>query len=364
MEKGNANLHFLDRYLGIPLVLFLGFFRVLKKRIPVAFEPKRIAILNISSIGDNVLMSAPLQDLKNRFPNAEIVLFCGDTNFGVTKMLPGIASTHKLPVTKVLESIKYIRKEGQFDLLIDFGPWPRLNAIYAAFFRSKCKIGFRSIGQWRHFVYDYAIIHSDQKHELDNFRALLDPLQLSSNARPRLDIPSGSLELDAQEYVIFHPWPGGYKSYMKEWPESNWLELAEKLSAFGLKIYITGAKDDVVNSQKMEQKSNGLLYSLAGKYNLSDTAKLVQNARLIVAVNTGIMHMAAALGVKMVALHGPTSVLRWGPVSDQALNVFPQNAQCGYLHFGYEYHKSEVNCMDLIKVDEVTEAAIQQLGKR
>jgi heptosyltransferase I len=74
--------------------------------------------------------------------------------------------------------------------------------------------------------------------------------------------------------------------------------------------------------------------------------------------------MAAALGVKMVALHGPTSVLRWGPVSDQALNVFPQNAQCGYLHFGYEYHKSEVNCMDLIKVDEVTEAAIQQLGKR
>jgi len=364
MEKGNANLHFLDRYLGIPIVIFLGFFRLVKRRIPAQFIPDRVAILNISSIGDNVLMSAPIQDLRKRFPNAEIILFCGDTNFGVTHMLPGITKTHKLPVTKVLKSIQSIWKEGQFDLFIDFGPWPRLNAIYAAFFKSKYKIGFRSMGQWRHFVYDYAVMHSDQKHELDNFRGLLSPLQLISNALPHLFVPSGKSDFEGQNYVIIHPWPGGYKSFMKEWPESNWLELAKKLSELGLKIYITGAKDDIVNSRKLEEKSNGLLLSLAGRYSLTDTAKLVQNARLIVTVNTGIMHMAAALGVKMVALHGPTSVLRWGPVCDQALNVFPSNSKCGYLHFGYEYHKSEVNCMDLIKVDEVAEAVIQQLGER
>jgi ADP-heptose:LPS heptosyltransferase len=74
--------------------------------------------------------------------------------------------------------------------------------------------------------------------------------------------------------------------------------------------------------------------------------------------------MGAALGVNMVALHGPTSVHRWGPVSKKAYNVFPKNAQCGYLHFGYEYHKSKVNCMELITVDEVMKAVIEQFAKK
>ncbi len=361
MEKGNATLHFLDRYLGVPAILFLGLSKVFKNRLPDFFSPKRVAILNISSIGDNVLMSAPIQDLRTRFPQAEIILFCGNTNYGVAKMLPGLDAVHMLPVTQVLSSAKYIRSFGRFDLMIDFGPWPRLNALLSFFFRAKFKIGFRSTSQFRHYIYDYAVLHSAEKHELDNFRALLAPLHIQAVSDPQLIVPAHMQPPVEKPYLVFHPWPGGYKSYRKEWAVLNWVALAEKLGPLPYTIYITGAAADVEASESLEQKSSGRLKSMAGKLNLTETALLVKNAELLVSVNTGIMHLGAAFDVPLVALHGPTSVKRWGPVSTKAINLFPKGEGCGYLHFGYEYNKSDVDCMALISVEEVQKAIFEQL---
>lgn len=362
MEKGNSSLHFFDRYAGIPILVFLGLFKLIKDKLPNDFSPKRIAILNISSIGDTVLMSAPIQDLKSRFPEAQIEIFCGATNVGVLSMFPAISNIQKLPVTNVFESIAEIRKAGEFDLVIDFGPWPRLNAIFAYFFKAKFSIGFKSKNQFRHFGYDFPVIHSEHNHELDNFRALLSPLHIQPKANPTLNLSAKSNPLPESNYILFHPWPGGYKSYMKEWSKENWLTLAKKLSDLDHKIYVTGAKADMDVTDELVRQSKGTLHSIAGLYNLSETASIVQNAALLVSVNTGIMHMGAALGTKMVALHGPTSVKRWGPVSTNAINIFPQDSQCGYLHFGYEYYKSTVNCMALISVEEVFEAVLKQLN--
>ncbi len=360
MEKGNANLHLLDRYFGIPLVVFLGLFRIIKRKIKPEFKPKRIAILNISSIGDNILMSGQIADLKNKFPDAEIHIFCGDTNFGIVKLIPDVLAVIKLPLTNVKESIRLIRSQPEFDLMIDFGPWPRLNSLYAAFFKAKIKIGFKSKGQWRHYVYDYAILHSSQKHEIDNFRALLEPLDIQTRLMPLLKVPEFSSGLKLP-YVIFHPWPGGYKSFMKEWPKNNWLDLAEKMSNIGYEILITGSKDDVNASKRLADESYGILHSIAGKYNLAETCSILKDASLLVSVNTGIMHLGAAMGTKIVALNGPTSVKRWGAISDKAISLSPQGHECGYLNYGFEYHLSRVNCMELITVKEVFSAVEKQL---
>ena len=362
MEKGNSNLHFFDRYFGIPILILLGVFKIRKNKISSDFSPKRIAILNISSIGDTVLMSAPIQDLKFKYPQADLEVFCGATNVGVLNMINGIYAIHKLPITKVFKSISEIRKAGKFDLVIDFGPWPRLNAILTFFFQAKHSIGFKSINQFRHFCYDYSVVHSNLNHELDNFRTLLSPLNIISEAVPLLNVSSKSNSFFDSNYILFHPWPGGYKSYMKEWSKENWLTLADKLANKGYKIYVTGAKADIEVTNELVSESKGVLHSISGIYNLEDTATIVKNAKLLISVNTGIMHIGAALNTKMISLNGPTSIKRWGAVSNSSLNIFPQNSECGYLHFGYEYSKSTVNCMELISVEEVYEAVLKQLS--
>ena len=64
MEKGKKSYHLLDRYLGIPLTFFLGLIRNRWKKKPAAI--KRIAIVNLFSIGDNVLMSAAIAATDSR----------------------------------------------------------------------------------------------------------------------------------------------------------------------------------------------------------------------------------------------------------------------------------------------------------
>src|SRR4030067_2955272 len=78
---------------------------------------------------------------------------------------------------------------------------------------------------------------------------------------------------------------------------------------------------------------------LAGKPPLRDTAIVLKSPVLLVTVNTGIMHVGAALGVPLVALHGPTSSKRWGAYMKNGCQIAIESPipGCGYLNLGFEY---------------------------
>ncbi|NOW95323.1 glycosyltransferase family 9 protein [Mucilaginibacter sp. SG564] len=368
MEKGNGLFHKLDRFLGIPIVLTLGILRKKNKSVPVKIG--RIAVLNIGSIGDNVLMSAVIQDLRSDYADAEIIAFTGSTNYQLVKLIPGLNKVIKLPVTNGLATVKMIREEGGFDLLFDFGPWPRLNSIYAKFVKAKYKYGFQSDKQYRHYVYDKAIIHSSQTHEIENFRSLVSDVYKGINHAPQINVisteKSDTLVKGLKKYCIIHPWPGGFKSYMKEWPDSNWVKLIEKIYDKFDHIVITGSPADKEKSDRIIQllesaNSNNKIINLSGGVNLQELAHLIVKSELVVSVNTGIAHMAAALSKKQVCLHGPTNVLRWGPYDDNTISVVPDEGHFGYLNYGYEYSRAKENCMENISVDKVYKA-IEQIS--
>jgi ADP-heptose:LPS heptosyltransferase len=79
-------------------------------------------------------------------------------------------------------------------------------------------------------------------------------------------------------------------------------------------------------------------------------------------VNTGVMHLAAATGATTVALNGPTSEARWGPIGERAVSVNSDLPGCGYLNLGFEYDRGRPDCMRAISVDRVTEAVLALTG--
>ena len=168
-EKGNRLFHKIDRWVGIPIVLMLSLFKRKFKKLPLPESPA-FAILNLVSIGDNVVMSAVINDIRCQYPNSLITAFTGSTNYEIVKSIPGFDNIVKMSVTNVMASYKLIKKSGYFDVLIDFGSWPRLNAIYSFFFKAHQKIGFKTPKQFRHFVYDIKINYSSEIHEINNFR--------------------------------------------------------------------------------------------------------------------------------------------------------------------------------------------------
>src|SRR5689334_15262598 len=95
-DRGNRILRLLDRALGIPIVFALGLLQVRARQFPARIDS--IGILETAAIGDTVLLSAVLSDLRDAFPGAHIVLFAGDSNVEVARLLSGVDSVVRLPV--------------------------------------------------------------------------------------------------------------------------------------------------------------------------------------------------------------------------------------------------------------------------
>ena len=300
----------------------------------------------LGAIGDTLLASAVVFSLRREYPAARFVWFVNASNQSIADCIAGTDQVVVLPLNSPFRALNLIRAH-RFDILFDFGPWPRISAIFAALARARFAIGFRTRGQARHYAFDLAIPHSSQCHEIENFHALAAPfLNGIAAAWPHLSRPGGPSALPhGRRWIVFHPWPAGYKHHWRAWPEDRWLTLGGIVTGWEYSIAITGGPSDIVASRALAAKLGPSAVSLAGTSFL-ETIKVLADAAAIVAVNTGVMHLAAALDRPLVALHGPTDPKRWGPLSSKAVVVGPGAAQgCAYLNLGFEYPENPPDCM-------------------
>jgi ADP-heptose:LPS heptosyltransferase len=365
-ERGNAGLRFADRCIGIPLVCAMSLFR--RRRPPP--EPgsvRRIGVFLFGAIGDSLLASATIPDLRRRFPSARITCFVTEVTRSFGGIIDGVDDWVLLPIRRPDRSAAILRA-NPVDILIDFGQWWRITAVLTAVARARFAIGFRTPRQWRHFPYDAVAGHSDQRHELENFRAVVALLGVESRGMPSVRRSPAGFELSgAGRWVVLHPWPAGYRSELREWPEERWIAVADAVREWGYGIIITGGPSDHARAENLARavrRRGGCVVCAAGRASLPQTVFLLEQAAAVVSVNTGLMHIAAALDRPLVALHGPTSARRWGPVSRNAVVVGPGPERgCGYLNLGHEYPARPPDCMQCITIDEVLAALTRCLGR-
>jgi ADP-heptose:LPS heptosyltransferase len=97
---------------------------------------------------------------------------------------------------------------------------------------------------------------------------------------------------------------------------------------------------------------------LAGRTSLRELVVLLERAELVIANDSGPMHIAAALGKPLVSLFGPTNPVRTGPYlrGDSVVRVEIPCSPC------YSRSCSHISCMRWIDVEHVMELAAQQLA--
>ena len=100
---------------------------------------------------------------------------------------------------------------------------------------------------------------------------------------------------------------------------------------------------------------------LVGRDGFASLCQVLLQSRLVISVNTGVMHLAAILGAPTISLNGPTNNDRWGPVGPRAVGIQSPGEGCGYLHLGFESCNGVTDCMERITVDMVL-AAVDGLG--
>jgi ADP-heptose:LPS heptosyltransferase len=362
----------LDKYLGIPAVYILGFFRK-KRLLPQNIWIRtgvKVGIIKTGAIGDMLLLTAIIEEIRHINPSSIITVINSTDNCQVSDLIEHIDRTIVFDMHRPIKSLYALRREVPFDILFDFAPWLRATAIISFFIKAEFKVGFNRKGAYRHYIYDQLVDHSDDIHELENYRNVLKALgQQIQYLEPTIRSGPDSLHNKIKNepnsrYAVFHMFPGGDKSYLKTWPQSKWLELAYRFLRYYDHIYITGSKADIKDAQSFIKKINSLpeIVDLAGKLSLLETAALLKGANLLVCVNTGIMHLGAIVGAKMISLNGPTSIKRWGPLPINNSYALTGSLACvPCLSLGYEYKCRTGGCMDTISVDKVIDAA-KRLG--
>ncbi len=358
-ERGNRALHFLDRYAGIPLIA-LG--RLRHKR-PFPSKIATIGLLRSVAIGDTVLISAIIADLRMAFPRTQLIFFAGPGNYEMACLLEGVDRVVKVPIRDVVAGVRAVRSAA-VDVMIDFGSWARLEALLILLSKSAFTIGFRTAGQHRHYGYDLVVDHSSCVHELENYRRLARALGVNCQNAPRVPVAAAQSQEALREYAVFHPWPGGKRKELKQWPSEKWVRLIEELARVGMNVVLTGAPEDREGNDgliaQLSQETQAQTRSAAGA-SLRETAVTLLGASLVVSVNTGVMHLAAALGTPLVALHGPTSSKRWGPICKRATVIDSPAQGCGYLNLGWEYPSRPPECMKCIPYERVRDACFEVL---
>jgi heptosyltransferase II len=103
----------------------------------------------------------------------------------------------------------------------------------------------------------------------------------------------------------------------KRWPVDHWVKLARLIIGTGADIVVLGGPDDSAIAGEIVARSGGRAASAAGLLGLQQTGAVLKQAAALISGDTGVMHMATALNVPVVALFGPT-VRQFG--------FFPYNA--------------------------------------
>ena len=256
----------------------------------------------------------------------------------------------------------------RYDVALDFqGLWK--SAAWARVAGARRVVGFER--HWRRepasvlLVRERVMPPPAVPHVIDKNLALLAPLgidavglrefplPMSSEAVSRVD--RGLAELGAPEFAILNA-GGGWPS--KLWPPERFGEVAKGLRASGLTSLVTwGPGEEALADRVVAASEKAAVRSFPTT--LLDFVELARRARLVIAADTGPLHLACAVSTPVVALFGPTDPARNGPFAagDVVVRRKPPCAPC--YRRGCRRH---VGVMDEIGSEEVLAAAGRRLA--
>jgi heptosyltransferase-2 len=112
--------------------------------------------------------------------------------------------------------------------------------------------------------------------------------------------------------------PGAEYGPAKRWPARHFVALARELGTRGYAVWLIGSGNDAELGAEIRAQSGDVCANLCGKTDLASAIDLISCAKLVVTNDSGLMHVAAALGKPLVALYGSSSPTHTPPLSDTA----------------------------------------------
>jgi ADP-heptose:LPS heptosyltransferase len=155
-----------------------------------------------------------------------------------------------------------------------------------------------------------------REHEVRRWCRLLDESGIPADPDALdLAVPPGPVPEVAREATLLHP---GAASGARRWPVERWAEVARREGARGRRVVVTGGSQERgLGMELAELAGLDAAMVLTGCTDLIGLAGVVAAAARVVVGDTGVAHLATALGTPSVVVFGPTSPQEWGPPPDR-----------------------------------------------
>jgi 3-deoxy-D-manno-octulosonic-acid transferase/heptosyltransferase-1 len=335
-----------------------------------------ILIIKLSSIGDVVHALPFLEVMKNSYPDSSIDWLVEEEASQVISGHPAInrviISKRKSWEKEILNPYKFTKvysevagfykelKSSSYDIVVDLQGLFR-SGFLAALSRGKRKVGMSGGREGASFFLKEPPVPVDyDQHAIERYLKVAAYLGCDTG-RFSGKIPVSGEDKKKAEKIISYA--GGDKKIiainpMAKWPTKLWE--ADKFSELALRlekeldcrVIFTGSGqdgpviDEMIKMMKQPDNETGPV-NLAGRTSLKELAYLYSRCSLLVCTDTGPMHIAAAMGCRVVALFGPTSPLRTGPYGT-GHKVIRSGSDCSPC---FKKECGNVKCMKDITVD-------------
>jgi predicted lipopolysaccharide heptosyltransferase III len=292
----------------------------------------KILLLQLKRIGDLILTTPAIAALRRSFPDAQVTLAvskeCAD-------LLPAIADVDRTVVARrnLRDIGSFFSVTGKrFDYCIDFTRNDRsaLLTFLSTANRRVASYRVRDQSKTRARLYtDLVGVRVRDLHTIDYHLALLEPLGVRAVcSNPHLNLPQTAHEkADAlrqdlkimRSYLILHP---GSARREKLWEPERWAEVIERFSynkEFDLLLTSGASAEERAHVAAITKRTHKRIIDLSGKTDLLTLTALIEQAQLLVTVDSAPVHLAAATHTPQVILFGPTNPFHWRPRKSPAL---------------------------------------------
>jgi heptosyltransferase-1 len=341
----------------------------------------KILILKPSSLGDVIQALPVLRLLKLHFRAADIYWWIDSGLAPLLEGDPDLAGIVRFERRRWVSpanwpemfcSIQWLRAQ-QFDWVIDLQGLLR-SGIFAWLSRGKFLVGLDNLREGREgarLFYDLAVRAPRGTHSVGRYLSVLPALGVPAEAafqwlpeRPQIAaaVKAKWPELAAvSRWIAIQP---GARWDTKRWPVENYTQLVRLLAQKypDARFAVFGGADERPFGEIISFVAPERILNLSGKTSLQEMVECLRLCELMITNDTGPMHVAAALGVPLIALFGPTDPHSTGPYG-QLENVIRTGLPCSPCFNSSCRWSNPLECLTAISPARVFEFAEKKLRK-
>ncbi len=338
--------------------------------------PRNIIVRMPNWLGDLIMATPILRDLKHRWPSATITAMCQAPLGTLLKNDPAVDEVFEFHRVsgwiRRSENRDVIGKlqQGHYDLGVLL-----TNSFSSAywFWRGgvSVRVGYQAFG--RNLLLSKAIgqpARLEKMHQVIAYKRILREMGIAvSSTVPQIYLDDQEI-LDGRDLLeslgvtehntVVGINPAAAFGPAKQWPTSRFREVVSALIDDPLvRVVVFGDRSGASVAREVCQGMSDQVINLAGKTSLREFAALVKCCNVFISNDSGPMHLAAALKVPLVALFGSTSPERTSPY--EWGKVICKNVDCSPCY--KRECPIDFRCMLRIEVDEVIKAAKRELER-